>query len=293
MLIILLIQIIAISAACSPPSCIHGKCNSGTCECFPGWEGIFCTNLTICSAPCHSGLCVADTCTCINTWSGPKCDKEDDCPISCVNGICEGSVCYCQNGWTGIACEVENICSNTCDKGECFAGECYCQDGYTGESCDVIVAEEISNAKEETGTSGIVVYSVAGVIFVATWIHNYKVHKRGEEDKAHQKEVEIQLKELTNHDNSDTTLVIKMVESDEDEDEVDVEGNNINKGTSTPRILSASRIGSTYNLRMSSHIRTPSGNYTNPVLNKSSSTSFSFSQDKSSIINKSSTSSPL
>ncbi len=242
-LVIYLIQIIAISAACSPPSCIHGKCNLGTCECYAGWEGNFCTNLTQCSQDCHSGLCVDNSCTCIDDWSGPKCDFENSCPVSCVNGICEGSVCYCQNGWTGVACEIENVCSEPCDKGECFTGECLCQDGYTGETCDVTVADEISKAKDELNTLSIVVFGLGGASMIGGLGWKYRADKQRREIINHNKE---------NNDTSDLNIVIETVEVDSDEDEGDVETNGTSKGVSTPRdkFISASRTGSTINLRV-------------------------------------------
>ncbi len=91
--------------ACSPLICIHGNCNLGICECYPGWNNLNCTNIIECSPVCGSGLCADGSCIGIYGWTGNECKTKDKCDHKCVNGLCNNKECICRNGWTGVSCK--------------------------------------------------------------------------------------------------------------------------------------------------------------------------------------------
>ncbi len=242
LLIIYLIQFEITSAACVPVSCDHGKCKAGTCECYAGWEGIFCTNLTVCSQDCHSGLCVNNTCICIDGWFGQKCDKENNCPVSCISGICKESVCYCQTGWTGEACEVENNCPNTCVNGICSGDTCMCENGWTGEVCEIEVSDS------ETSILFIVIGSILTAFSASVGIKGYLQRR---ETKGQLEETKEQLRALLEKESSEFSLVINNDANDTNDSES-------SDNSDSPTVLSAIRKGSVrYTLSRSSSFNSP------------------------------------
>ncbi|XP_067678317.1 protein draper-like [Haliotis asinina] len=147
--------------------CIHGICSvtRSSCDCDPGWSGIFCQ--TSCELDCGShGVCdvfVNGTtfCFCNFGYTGSRCEKRRDLNTTkrpdatpptttegsscipgfpCKNGHCPAGQlkCVCDKGWSGPFCGTP--CSLDCgEKGTCRAigGQlvCICEWGYTGHRC--------------------------------------------------------------------------------------------------------------------------------------------------------------
>lgn len=222
-LLISLLCIYKCATACSPPTCIHGDCNLGVCECHLGWEGSECNNITVCSPTCQNGLCESGSCICLDGWNGMKCDTENICAVSCVNGICQGSVCFCQDGYTGIACEVANLCEDACDKGECIQDECYCRDGFTGRTCSEKVSDKVAAAEEGVSPLSIVLFIGGGMAGAITCFANWKGHKQREQ--------------LLKHSQEDSDINVILGDGDDNPD--------------SSRKVTATRNGSTINVKLS------------------------------------------
>ncbi len=113
-------------------SCSDGILGAGSCECKPGYAGLYC-NITCAGGsvtPCSlHGACspVDGTCTCDSSnatgfYSGPSCavcmpeyqslECRTRCPMNGTNAICSGH-------------------------GDCFNGNCYCDVNFCGSSCEL------------------------------------------------------------------------------------------------------------------------------------------------------------
>lgn len=130
----------------------HGECvSSNTCQCYPGFQGVNCSDIADCSTlgSCNgNGVCMQDsagnlTCRCFAGFSGlncstPICLSVNNCS---GHGICvEADFCTCDEGYTGIdcanvSCEAINYCSG---HGVCVAFDtCTCDSTWHGASCSL------------------------------------------------------------------------------------------------------------------------------------------------------------
>merc|ERR1711871_637296 len=131
----------------------RGKCNgkTGACECYPGYVGEACENVTECPRGCmNKGKCVTapdgrKVCQCDDPAYGYDCATLK-CPstangVCSNNGICQNGTCYCRDGFVGAAC-AEAECpgfGNCSGHGTCKAQQCTCDEGYGGYGCETRV----------------------------------------------------------------------------------------------------------------------------------------------------------
>uniref|UniRef100_G3PW44 Si:dkey-237h12.3 n=1 Tax=Gasterosteus aculeatus TaxID=69293 RepID=G3PW44_GASAC len=127
---------------CADPACsAHGACHHGECHCNPGWGGASCEILkSTCPEQCSShGAFNTDsgTCVCEANWTGADCSIEV-CVVDCgPHGLCISGACHCEEGWTGPDCEQRDCHPRCIDHGVCREGKCDCHQGWTGEHCTI------------------------------------------------------------------------------------------------------------------------------------------------------------
>ncbi|XP_076877219.1 teneurin-3 isoform X2 [Brachyhypopomus gauderio] len=124
-----------------PHNCYgNGECVSGTCRCFPGFLGPYCSRAA-CPVLCSgNGEYSRGRCQCYSGWKGTECDVPSG---QCVDthctgrGLCVSGLCVCNPGYTGESCETEDCVDPSCSgQGSCLHGQCHCLPGWTGSSCE-------------------------------------------------------------------------------------------------------------------------------------------------------------
>ncbi|KAG5871345.1 hypothetical protein JTB14_008042 [Gonioctena quinquepunctata] len=147
----------------SNPCQNNGTCldaqNGYTCNCLPGYSGIYCEiDIAVCNATnetrclnggmCQEGPGETFTCLCQSGWNGFLCEIEiDECASApCQNGaVCIDLLadysCACLFGYRPDCEEVMQICvQNSCNNGAlCLIEEgrsiCYCVPDFHGDLC--------------------------------------------------------------------------------------------------------------------------------------------------------------
>ncbi|KAK7922214.1 hypothetical protein WMY93_009116 [Mugilogobius chulae] len=127
-------------AACPILCSGNGQYTRGRCQCYSGWKGTECdVPLSQCVDPLCGGhgLCVSGNCVCNTGHKGANCDQEV-CVVDCgPHGSCIGGVCQCEEGWAGPECEQRDCHPRCIDHGVCREGKCDCHQGWTGEHCTI------------------------------------------------------------------------------------------------------------------------------------------------------------
>ncbi|XP_019901680.3 teneurin-3 isoform X3 [Esox lucius] len=140
----------------------NGECVSGSCHCFPGFIGPYCSRAA-CPVLCSgNGQYTRGRCQCYSGWKGTECDvPSTQCldPQCGAHGVCVAGSCVCNAGHKGNGCEqvdcLDPICSG---HGTCHHGECHCNPGWGGTSCEILKStcpEQCSvhgSFQTETGT---------------------------------------------------------------------------------------------------------------------------------------------
>uniref|UniRef100_A0A8C2D943 Si:dkey-237h12.3 n=1 Tax=Cyprinus carpio TaxID=7962 RepID=A0A8C2D943_CYPCA len=130
-------------AACPVLCSGNGQYNGGRCQCYSGWKGIECDvpSGQCVDAQCGGrGLCVTGSCICNPGFKGDNCDQVDCVDPSCSShGTCLHGQCRCTSGWTGSNCETQvSLCPEHCSGHGTFQSEtssCICDENWTGPDC--------------------------------------------------------------------------------------------------------------------------------------------------------------
>ncbi|XP_051920619.1 teneurin-3 isoform X7 [Hippocampus zosterae] len=134
-------------AACPVLCSGNGQYTRGRCQCYSGWKG---TECDVASGQCVDpqcrghGLCLAGNCVCNAGWRGSNCDQVDCVDPKCSgHGTCHHGECHCNPGWGGISCEIlKSTCPEQCSSHGTFntdSGTCVCEDTWTGADCSIEV----------------------------------------------------------------------------------------------------------------------------------------------------------
>ncbi|KAL0974317.1 hypothetical protein UPYG_G00218740 [Umbra pygmaea] len=120
----------------------NGECVSGSCHCFPGFIGPYCSRAA-CPVLCSgNGQYSRGRCQCYSGWKGTECDvASSQCldPQCGSHGICLAGNCVCNAGHKGINCDQVDCLDPTCSgHGACHHGECHCNSGWGGVTCQVV-----------------------------------------------------------------------------------------------------------------------------------------------------------
>ncbi|XP_072519014.1 teneurin-3 isoform X2 [Salminus brasiliensis] len=124
-----------------PHSCNgNGECVSGTCRCFPGFLGPYCSRAA-CPVLCSgNGEYSRGRCQCYSGWKGTECDiPAGQCvDAQCAgHGMCVSGLCVCNPGYKGESCDMVDCVDPSCSNhGSCLHGRCHCSAGWTGTSCE-------------------------------------------------------------------------------------------------------------------------------------------------------------
>ncbi|XP_028815540.1 teneurin-3 isoform X2 [Denticeps clupeoides] len=118
----------------------NGECLSGTCQCFPGFLGPYCSRAA-CPVLCSgNGQYARGRCECYSGWKGMECDVPSS---QCVDlqcgghGACVLGSCVCNTGYKGDNCDQVDCVDPTCSgRGVCLHGRCHCGQGWTGSLCE-------------------------------------------------------------------------------------------------------------------------------------------------------------
>ncbi|CAL8261650.1 unnamed protein product [Lota lota] len=126
-----------------PHSCYgNGECVTGSCHCFPGFMGPYCSRAA-CPVLCSgNGQYTRGRCQCFSGWKGPECDVQtSQCidPQCGGHGACVGGECVCNAGRKGNYCEQVDCMDPVCSgHGACHHSECHCNPGWGGAVCEVL-----------------------------------------------------------------------------------------------------------------------------------------------------------
>ncbi|KAK6298562.1 hypothetical protein J4Q44_G00316170 [Coregonus suidteri] len=120
----------------------NGECVSGSCHCFPGFIGPYCSRAA-CPILCSgNGQYTRGRCQCYSGWKGTECDVPT---TQCVDtqcgghGICMSGNCVCNAGHKGSNCHQVDCVDPTCSgHGACHHGECHCNPGWGGMGCAIL-----------------------------------------------------------------------------------------------------------------------------------------------------------
>ncbi|XP_061644643.1 teneurin-3 isoform X5 [Phyllopteryx taeniolatus] len=134
-------------AACPVLCSGNGQYTRGRCQCYSGWKG---TECDVASGQCVDpqcgghGVCVAGNCVCNTGWRGSNCEQVDCVDPKCSgHGTCHHGECHCTPGWGGISCEIlKSTCPEQCSSHGTFStdsGTCVCEDNWTGADCSIEV----------------------------------------------------------------------------------------------------------------------------------------------------------
>ncbi|XP_035525860.1 teneurin-3 [Morone saxatilis] len=134
-------------AACPVLCSGNGQYTRGRCQCYSGWKGTECdVPASQCIDPqCGGhGLCVAGNCVCNTGHKGPNCEQVDCVdPMCSGHGACHHGECHCNPGWGGISCEIlKSTCPEQCSSHGTFntdSGTCVCEANWTGADCSIEV----------------------------------------------------------------------------------------------------------------------------------------------------------
>ncbi|RXN22128.1 teneurin-3 isoform X1 [Labeo rohita] len=130
-------------AACPVLCSGNGQYNGGRCQCYSGWKGIECdvpSGQCVDSQCGGRGLCVTGSCICNPGFKGDNCDQVDCVDPSCSgHGSCLHGQCHCTSGWTGSNCETQlSVCPEHCSGHGTFQSEtssCICDVNWSGPDC--------------------------------------------------------------------------------------------------------------------------------------------------------------
>ncbi|XP_030624718.1 teneurin-3 isoform X2 [Chanos chanos] len=146
-----------------PHNCYgNGECVSGTCHCFPGFLGPYCSRAA-CPVLCSgNGQYSRGRCQCYSGWKGTECDIPSSQCLDAVcggHGLCISGACVCNAGYKGDKCDQVDCLDPFCSAhGSCLHGRCRCNPGWTGASCETQITlcpEHCSGRgtfQSETGT---------------------------------------------------------------------------------------------------------------------------------------------
>uniref|UniRef100_G3PW43 Si:dkey-237h12.3 n=1 Tax=Gasterosteus aculeatus TaxID=69293 RepID=G3PW43_GASAC len=134
-------------AACPVLCSGNGQYTRGRCQCYSGWKGTECdVPASQCIDPqCGGhGLCVAGNCVCNSGHKGPGCEQVDCADPACsAHGACHHGECHCNPGWGGASCEIlKSTCPEQCSSHGAFntdSGTCVCEANWTGADCSIEV----------------------------------------------------------------------------------------------------------------------------------------------------------
>uniref|UniRef100_A0A8C1W1X2 Si:dkey-237h12.3 n=1 Tax=Cyprinus carpio TaxID=7962 RepID=A0A8C1W1X2_CYPCA len=124
-----------------PHNCYgNGECVSGTCNCFPGFLGPYCSRAA-CPVLCSgNGQYKGGRCQCYSGWKGIECDVPSG---QCMDaqcggrGLCVTGSCICNPGFKGDNCDQVDCVNSSCSgHGSCLHGQCHCTSGWTGSNCE-------------------------------------------------------------------------------------------------------------------------------------------------------------
>ncbi|XP_048118438.1 teneurin-3 isoform X2 [Alosa alosa] len=117
----------------------NGECLSGTCQCFPGFLGPYCSRAA-CPVLCSgNGQYTRGRCECHSGWKGTECDIPSSQCVDLLcggHGVCVWGSCVCNTGYKGESCDQVDCMDPTCSgHGLCLHGRCHCGPGWSGPSC--------------------------------------------------------------------------------------------------------------------------------------------------------------
>ncbi|KAM8848733.1 teneurin-3 isoform 2-T2 [Synchiropus picturatus] len=120
----------------------NGECVAGSCHCFPGFIGPYCSRAA-CPVLCSgNGQYTRGRCQCYSGWKGTECDvASSQCidPQCGGHGVCVSGNCVCNTGHKGSNCEQVDCVDPKCSgHGTCHHGECHCNPGWGGISCEIL-----------------------------------------------------------------------------------------------------------------------------------------------------------
>ncbi len=141
-----------------PNSCSgHGSCSNGFCQCYPGYYGLDCSNITCPGSACYYDEDHLQHCThcCYDGYEHMDEKTEYEAEIRKIpcqhksfmqvgeftgstNGVCDGfGSCQCAPPFIGEDCSIRD-CKNDCSfNGYCSLefpnSRCICDDGYFGK----------------------------------------------------------------------------------------------------------------------------------------------------------------
>ncbi|TRY89046.1 hypothetical protein DNTS_022164, partial [Danionella cerebrum] len=128
-----------------PHNCYgNGECVSGSCNCFAGFLGPYCSRAA-CPVLCSgNGQYNSGRCQCYSGWKGIECDVPSG---QCMDaqcgghGLCASGSCICNPGFKGDNCDQADCVDSSCSgHGSCLHGQCHCTSGWTGSNCETLLS---------------------------------------------------------------------------------------------------------------------------------------------------------